>query len=108
MTDPVSLETHRNFAEPKGANLTAKSDLQLVLENLPRFEDPVEFRPQLLRRLPGEDLEDLATHDLVPAKSRRADLALPIPDLDAVVPVNDIKTDRKAVDDQTDEPAVLL
>src|SRR3954468_9837966 len=108
MADPVSLEAHGNFAQPEGANLTPEGDLQLILDNLPGLEDAVEFRPQLLRRLPGEDLEYLAAHDLVPAEAGRADLTLPIPDLDAVVSIDDIETDRKAVDDQTDEAAVLL
>ena len=37
-----------------------------------------------------------------------AGLALPVPALDAVVPVHDVESHRQAVDDQAGEPAVLL
>ena len=37
-----------------------------------------------------------------------ADLALPIPNLDAVVPVDDVQPYGKTVDDEADEPALLV
>jgi hypothetical protein len=107
MTDLVPLQPHGDLAQPEGAELAAEGDVELVLHDLTGVEHPVELGLQLLRRLAGEYFEHPTADDFVPPEARSADLALAVPDLDAVVAIDHVEADRQAVDDQTDEPALL-
>jgi hypothetical protein len=108
MTDLIAPEAHRNLAEAKRSFLPTEGHLQLHLLNLAGLEHPVELRAELLRGLPGEHLEHLAAYHLVTSKSWCADLALAVPYLDAIIPVDDVETHRQAVDDEAGEPALLV
>src|SRR5690349_16929740 len=107
VTYAISLQAHRDLAQPKCARFASYCYLQLVLQDLAGLEHPVEFRAKLLLGLPSQDLEDLAPDHLVAAK-RRTDLTLPIPELNPIVAVHHIQADRQAIDDEADEAALLL
>src|SRR6185312_11376236 len=108
VADRIPLEPHRNLGEAKGPRLAAQGDVELGLLDLAGLEYPVEFGLELGSGLPSQHLEHRAAHDFVPAKPGRADLALTVPDLDPVVPIDHVEPQGQAVDDEGGEPALLV
>jgi hypothetical protein len=89
-------------------HLVAEGDLLLALLDLAGAEDAVELLLELLGGLAREHLEDRPPHDLVAAQALGAGLALAVPDLDTVVAVHDVESERQAVDDEAGEAPVLF
>ena len=106
--DGLPILPHRDLADPVVFLLARDGDLDLDLANLSRGEDLVELLLELPHRLPGEHLEHRATDHLILAKTLGPGLPLPVPDLNPVLPIHYVEADRQAVDDQSDEPALLL
>src|ERR1700694_5499428 len=108
VADLVTLQAHGDLAQPEGAHFATQSHVELLLQDLAGLEDPIKVGSALLSRLAGQYLEHLAPHHLVAPETGDADLALPVPDLDPIVPIDDVESYREAVDDEADEPALLV
>ncbi len=108
MSDLVAVQPHGNLGQPERPQLPAEGYIELGLYDLAGLKHPVELGAEFFGRLPSEHLEDLAADHLIPPEAGRTHLALPVPDLNPVLPVDNVQTNWKAVDDESGEPALLI
>ncbi len=99
---------HRNLRDAIRAQLAGGERLHLVFLDAPGRADIVELAPQHLRRLPVEDLKDRPADRFLTRDALHAGFTLAIPRLNAVLPIDDIETERQRVDDLLGEDALAV
>src|SRR5205085_173165 len=107
--DLFAVNLHRDFAdEPVARRAVGRLRLLLDVLDLARGERALELATERPARLPSENLEDVSPQNVAARDALAAQLAVAVPGDDAVVAVNRVERDRKAVNDRLGEAALRL
>ena len=99
MSHVLVVHAHGDLGDPVVAQLPRGGGLRIHLLHLARGEGAVELALEEHSGLAVQDLEHGASEHLAPVHAARSSLALAVPGLNAVLPIDHVQSDRKRVDD---------